>query len=371
MKPRLLEWLCCPQCQGVLTLEAFDGNRERHIEEGALHCGTCARQFPIIGGIPRMLPDPLAEAVVRFHPAFFQRYACEMVPYLASCRVDGQGPRRWWRAERRTVTSYSYQWRKFKQMRPQWERVFLDSIRPVEPAFFARKVGLDAGCGFGRSLYYAASYGAEVIGVDLSEAVEAARENTRGLSNVHLIQADLYQLPLKPHILDFVYSIGVLHHLPDPKQGFLALTKLLKPDAPIFIWVYARGKGRQIPFLTAMRAVSTRLPLRLLNAVCLLLAVGHWSLWIAPYRLLNRFAATRGLAQRLPFTLYAKQGFPFRVLYTDWFDGLSVPLVHYHRREEVQAWFREAGFAEILIEPAWGGRALGRARRTLEVEVAA
>lgn len=311
----------------------------------------------MINGIPRLLPDELAHLVVGSHAGFFRRYAGPMAPYLDRCRTQSRDE--WWRAERRTLTSYSYQWRKFKEMLPHWEEVFRRSIAPIEPDFLRGKLGLDAGCGFGRSLYYAASYGAEVIGMDLSEAVEAARNNTRYLSNVHLIQADIFHSPLRERSLDFIYSIGVLHHLPDPKRGFLTLTRLLAPGAPIFIWVYSRGRGHQIALFDLVRTISTRLPLRLLNLFCLGLAAGQWTLWIAPYRLLSRFQPTRGLAQHLPFTLYAR--YPFRVLHADWFDGLSVPLVDYYRREEIVEWFREAGLERVRVDQDWEGRALGYA----------
>src|SRR5205085_12165178 len=113
-----------------------------------------------------------------------------------------------------------YQWRKFKEMFPHWDEIFRWSVSPIEPGFFRGKIGLDAGCGFGRSLYYAASYGAEVIGLDLSEAVEAARANTRDLPGAHVVQADIFHPPIRPGTLDFVYSIGVLQHLTDPRGGF-------------------------------------------------------------------------------------------------------------------------------------------------------
>ncbi len=186
-------------------------------------------------------------------------------PRASERGLQPQAGNAWWEAEARTLDSYSYQWRKFKQMFPQWEQVFLDSIKPISREFFPGSVGLDGGCGFGRSIYYAARYGAEMIGLDLSEAIEAARENTSAFEHVHLVQGDIFHPPVRPESLDFVYSIGVLHHLPDPKAGFLSLTRLLKPGAPMFIWVYLRGRGRQIAAFTLMRAVSTRLPLRLLE----------------------------------------------------------------------------------------------------------
>jgi uncharacterized protein YbaR (Trm112 family)/SAM-dependent methyltransferase len=355
MKRRLLDFLCCPMCEAAVALTEF--RRETEIEDGMLTCDGCARDYPVINGIPRMLPDALAPQIMRYHGAFFQKYARETAGFRS--RIAPPDRTAWWAAEARTIDSYSYQWRKFKQMFPHWEQVFLDSIKPMTRDFFKGKVGLDGGCGFGRSLYYAAGYGAEMIGLDLSEAIEAARENTAAFANVHLVQGDIFHPPVRRRSLDFVYSIGVLHHLPDPKGGFLSLTRLLKPGAPMFIWVYLRGRGRQIAAFTLMRAVSTRLPLRLLDLLCLGLAAGQWLLLLGPYRLLKRFRATARLADRIPFTLYAR--YPFRVLHTDWVDGLSVPLQRYYRSHEVARWYEEAGIQRIQIDADWNGRALGYA----------
>jgi predicted rRNA methylase YqxC with S4 and FtsJ domains len=55
------------------------------------------------------------------------------------------------------------------------------------------KVVLDAGSGAGRFLDVASGSKADVVGVDLTEAVDAARESLRGRDNVHLVQASLYE----------------------------------------------------------------------------------------------------------------------------------------------------------------------------------
>ena len=146
--------------------------------------------------------------------------------------------------------------------------------------------------------------------------------------------------------------------LPDPEAGFRRLARLLHPGAPIFIWMYSRGRGRQIACVETLRAVSTHLPYRFLNALCVVFAALHWALWIAPYKLLSRFPLTRPLARRIPFTYHA--AFPFRVLHTDWFDGLSTPLHSYYRREEVARWYEQAGLERITMDPAWGQNGGGR-----------
>jgi SAM-dependent methyltransferase/uncharacterized protein YbaR (Trm112 family) len=360
MRLRFLEFACCPECEARLAIDWRQPAEGEDVEDGALRCTGCMRQYPIIGGIPRLLPDALASQTIAYHQDFVSRHATRLHEFLARAGQAADAGDAWWRDERRTIRSYSYQWRKFKQMFPQWEAIFLDLIRPLDRSFFRGTVGLDGGCGFGRSIYYAATFGAEMIGLDLSEAIEAARENTAHLPNVHLVQGDIFHPPIRRRALDFVYSFGVLHHLPDPKGGFVSLAPLLKPGAPMFVWVYLRGRGRQIAVFTAMRALSTRIPLRLLNVICFGLALGQWSAFILPRKALSAIGASE-LANRVPFSLYAQ--YPFRTLHTDWFDGLSVPLVNYYKPHEIAAWYGEAGLERVHIESedVWNGRALGYA----------
>jgi SAM-dependent methyltransferase len=60
--------------------------------------------------------------------------------------------------------------------------------------------------------------------MDLSDAVETAYANLGKMPNVHVVQGDIYHPPFaRPEgggPFDFIYSIGVLHHLPDPEAGF-------------------------------------------------------------------------------------------------------------------------------------------------------
>lgn len=60
MKRLMLDILACP-IDKHYPLELFELQSEDEIEEGALYCSECGRYYPIIDGIPVMLPDELRE----------------------------------------------------------------------------------------------------------------------------------------------------------------------------------------------------------------------------------------------------------------------------------------------------------------------
>ena len=114
----------------------------------------------------------------------------------------------------------------------------------LSPADLDGKVVLDAGCGMGRYLRIAAESSASlIVGLDLSQAVVAARELTAGLPSVAVVRGDLLRLPFAAASFDQIYSLGVLDHTPDPREAFLALARLLKPGGRIAIWVYPRERA--------------------------------------------------------------------------------------------------------------------------------
>jgi SAM-dependent methyltransferase len=104
----------------------------------------------------------------------------------------------------------------------------------------AGKLVLDAGVGAGRYTDVASRWGADVVAVDLSFAVEAAQRNFGVRKNVWIAQADIGSLPFRDGSFDVIFSIGVLHHTPDTRAYFAKLVPLLKPGGVIAIWVYPR-----------------------------------------------------------------------------------------------------------------------------------
>jgi 2-polyprenyl-3-methyl-5-hydroxy-6-metoxy-1,4-benzoquinol methylase len=86
-------------------------------------------------------------------------------------------------------------------------------------------VTLATGCGVGRFMDIALRYGEKVIGLDYFSSVIATSKNMNNLNhdknNYILIQGSIYEMPIKNFVIDRIYSIRVLQHMPNRKKQLL------------------------------------------------------------------------------------------------------------------------------------------------------
>ncbi len=245
----------------------------------------------------------------------------------------------------RTKSAYALQWNTFRILRPEEDRATFRNRTGLDVSDLAGTLVLDGGCGMGRYLRVAGESGATVVGMDLSRAVEAARDLTADWPDVSVVQGDLLRLPFAEGSFDHIYSLGVLDHTPDPRLAFLGLAKLLKPGGRIAIWVYPRERPALETIMDAHRAISRRLPLGVLMAMSRLMApVGGLK-----RRMMNggnRIVARAGVMLNL-LTIGVSMHPDPQVRVCDTLDWYAPKYLSRHTFEEVTGWFSEAGLVDV------------------------
>jgi SAM-dependent methyltransferase len=252
----------------------------------------------------------------------------------------------------RTKSAYALQWNRFRIVRPEEDRVTFRNRTGLGADELAGTVVLDAGCGMGRYLRVAAEgKPGRLVGLDLSGAVFAARDLTRGLAGVELVQGDLLRPPFASGGFDHIYSLGVLDHTPDPRAAFLGLAGLLKPGGRIVVWVYPKEKPALERVINAHRAVSTRLPLPVLVALSRLTApLGGLKRRLMASR--SRLVARAGVALNL-LTIGVSMHPDPEVRVCDTLDWYAPKYLSRHTPEEVRGWFADAGLVDVA-DPSAG-----------------
>ena len=238
--------------------------------------------------------------------------------------------------------SFGFEWKEFA-------RTQLDSANGTTRSrdTFLQKTGwrledlrgkrvLDAGCGMGRFAEICADAGAEVYAIDMSLAVDAAYANLAERPNVHVLQADIMDLPFLPESFDFIYSIGVLHHTPDTRKAFLRLTPLLRPGGTIAVWVYATRSRLRLVGSSLLRTITPSLP-------------KGWLLKASRLAIpLYQIHRTPILGRATSLLLYTSMNEDPEWRWLDTFDWYSPRYQWKHTYDEVEEWYREAGLGELL-----------------------
>lgn len=216
MKRSLLSKLADPAARGPLRLGSGREDTDV-IEDGELHAGDGAK-YPVRRGIPRFVltSDP---------------------------------------GQTQTSDAFGFKWKKrdtydspaAKREAAKWylEKYGFASLDEWAAFFDERDSVVDIGCGsgFSSSLFLESpswTGHAMWVGVDISEAIDVARERLRSIPNTHFVQGDALQVPLRDESFDIVFSEGVLHHTPSTHDALLSAARVLRSGGEACIYVYKK-----------------------------------------------------------------------------------------------------------------------------------
>ncbi len=358
MKSALVRLLACPTCGDELALHSFEsateeGSSGRRVDEtleGVLVCRS-GDAYPIIEGVPRLLQGALSQ-----HSGFRQQWYKELKSVGALRERSLRPPSRQFRElVAPTLARFGKEWGEHPIEEDTWgleQRTRLEHAQRYlgwRSGEAAGRVILDAGCGNAKLTCGMATWGAEVVGADLSLGVLIGwrqRQQWAGEHawRVHMVQTDLTRPPFRRAVFDGVHSTGVLHHTPDTRQAFVTVAALVRPGGSLGVWLYRKDRedAGSVPWLPFVRArwasvrVSTlrRLTPRLAPTLLYSLLLGYSSIFHVLY---TAGAAISG--RRHPQSIRART--------TSLFDSLAPPYVWRHTVEELTQWFKEVGFENV------------------------
>lgn len=264
--------------------------------------------------------------------------------------------------DRETVNSFGDEWQAFhgfdeKEIRKLGDEYF-DIISPK--MLDSSTLVLEVGCGSGRFLKYLSDKAGLLVGVDPSHAIYAADKLIGPDSHVILVKASANDLPFADNTFDFVYSIGVLHHIPDTFKAMQACVDKLRKGGYFFTYLYYDLDNRGFLFRSIfrlsnlMRKGISRLPRRPKKWVCDTLAVTVY----LPFVSLNRFLKMLGVKERFrkKIPLYGYENKSFYIIRNDSLDRFGTPLEQRFTKKQIQEMMEKAGLEEITFSnniPYW------------------
>ena len=222
----------------------------------------------------------------------------------------------------------------------------------------ADSMGADVGCGSGRWASLVAPRVGHLQLVDPSgEALDVARSNLSNMENVTFHQASVDELPFEEESLDFAYSLGVLHHVPDTVEAIHSIARTLKHGAPFLIYLYYAFDNRPWWFRGLWRVSNVirkgicKMPLRMKNMVCEAIALLVYFPLARAAALLERFGM---MPDSWPLTYYRHR--EYYVMRTDALDRFGTRLEQRYSRQDIKCMLQSAGFSDIRFsdtQPFW------------------
>ena len=172
---------------------------------------------------------------------------------------------------------FGLNWQKFNKLDNIYEEQFFEWILPLKKESLRNKKILDAGCGIGRNSYYCLKSGAKEVHLfDVEEStVEIAKKNLKEYDNTYIFTDSIYsQKTLDNNMYDLVLSIGVIHHLSDPKLAISKLFEKVNQGGELLIWVYGdEGNSFLIKLIKFLRIFTTKLPYNIVSLIGKLFAM--------------------------------------------------------------------------------------------------
>jgi SAM-dependent methyltransferase len=242
----------------------------------------------------------------------------------------------------RTITDFGEQWHKYSDNEGYYGslELFSDILSPflkIEE-IRGRRVA-EVGSGTGRIVNMLLSAGAgHVIAVEPSDAFGILINNVTAPWRVTCLRMTGDQLPAYGN-LDYIFSIGVLHHIPDPKPVVDAAFNALRPGGRFLVWLYGKeGNGLYLSIIRPLRSLTKRIPHFMLAS---LVEIMYWPLVLYTE-----------LCRRLPLPLREYMSSIFDRMSPEKrrliiYDQLNPSYAKYYTKSEAEKLLKDGKFVDV------------------------
>jgi SAM-dependent methyltransferase len=272
-----------------------------------------------------------------------------------------------------TVESFGDEWVRYNQSamtEQETQKIFEDYFSIFPWSLLPDKAeGFDMGCGSGRWAKLVAPKVGHLNCIDPSKAIEIAKANLSSHSNISFYKESLDSSPLKKYSQDFGYSLGVLHHVPDTKKAIQSCVDLLKPGAPLLLYLYYSFDDRPIWYKLIwrlsdiVRMIIFRLPSSLKHVLTNIIA----ALVYLPLAKLSKAIEYLGISvESIPLSYYRNTS--FYTMRTDARDRFGTPLEQRFSKTQINEMMESSGLENISFStnaPYWC--AVGYANKLEEI----
>jgi len=150
--------------------------------------------------------------------------------------------------------SFGEEWSSYHSILPEHKKEFSQYFDIVSLDSLEGLRVCDLGCGSGRWSYFLKEIAREIVLVDFSDAIFTARKNLSGSDSCLFFMCDLKELPFRDGFADFLFSLGVLHHLPTPCLD--EVRNLKRAARSLLIYLYYDLDNRPSYFRSLLKPVT-------------------------------------------------------------------------------------------------------------------
>jgi len=246
--------------------------------------------------------------------------------------------------EKDSISDFGKQFKYHNNIDDYWgsQEILNDIVNPFDLSLIKNKIICEIGVGSGRILKNLIKLAPKKIyAVEPSEAIEIAKKNNEHSEVEILFKKIPGQMINFRNEINYIFSIGVIHHIPEAEIVCKKIYESLKPKGKFIIWVYGKeGNELYLFVFNNLRKLTRLMPDKLLNLFSVFLNL-FLSVYIFFCKYLN-LPLKKYMINVLKKCSFEKRKYVI-------FDQLNPSYSKYYTKQDIETLLTKSGFKKFEI----------------------